>query len=53
MCSSIFGPAIVPSFVICPIKMTGIFVLFAKLMSSDATDLICVILPAALSTSES
>ncbi len=37
MCSNIFGPAILPSLVICPIKITGVAVSFANLISSKET----------------
>ena len=39
-----------PSFVICPIIMTGVDVFFAKLISSEVQVLICDTLPGAEST---
>ena len=50
MCSKTFGPAILPSLLICPINMTGIEVLFPKLISSAVQVFSCVILPCNEST---
>ena len=50
MCSSTFGPAMAPSLVIWPMRMTGMPLPFAKRSSAAATSLTCVTEPAVDST---
>ena len=45
MCSRIFGPAMIPSFVMCPMMMTDVLVCFAYFISSAAHSRICETLP--------
>ena len=50
MCSNTLGPANVPSLLICPIKITGTLLFFAKWSREAVHSLICGILPGEEST---